>query len=411
MSQLVRVPITQLQPGTYVQAVTKQIGDVVVKQSGRVRDYASIIRLKKLGIVEVLVDQSRSTGYQFADQPTDTAEISSPEDKTTSDPTQNAANDPQPNVTIITQDLYVEIDKAKSIFSEAKVIQQQLFENIQTEKNIDLTSVEVVSDEMINSLSRNDSALAAVINIRDCNDFLFEHSISCAVLIILFAKYLNLDKSIIHDLAIGALLHDVGKVQLPSDILNKQTALSEFEQRVEQRHVNYNQPILSNISGLSNISYRIAMQHHEYLDGSGYPAGLNANQIDRFSRMMAIVDVYDTLTAGTVRQAGVGPIVAYREMLKRVPNHFDEELLQLFIKAVGIYPVGTTVKLSSGKLGIVVARNHNTPTQPRVKVVYHSKYNHHIDVKEVDLADPFHDEQIQAVINFNNFGLSLDNYL
>ena len=162
---------------------------------------------------------------------------------------------------------------------------------------------------------------------------------------------------------------------------------------------------------MSDLSYKIAIEHHERLDGSGYPLGLATDDLDQYSRMMAIVDTYDKLTSDDLHTTGMGTIAAYRKMMEQAPAQLDEELLQQFIKCIGIYPVGTTVRLVSGKLGVVTKANEKQPTKPIVKTFYHTKHNHHIDIKEYDLADNFATEEIAAIDNPDKYGLSIANYL
>lgn len=389
MTDLVRTPITQLKPGSFVQDVTKQMGDSHVKHSGWVRTEKAVAQLKKMGILEVLVDTSKS----LAKKPLSTSEI---------------INDKPEHVDL---GITLELDKAKEIFQEAKAIQQQSINNIQQGQPLDIADVEQVSDSIIDSIFRNSDALSYMIKIRESDDYLMEHSISCSVLMTLFAKHLALDKNTIHDLATGAMIHDIGKIKLSDELREKKGKLSEFEKAEAEQHVEFTRQILLETAGLSDISYRIAIEHHERLDGSGFPLGLTDESIDQYSRMMAIVDTYDKLTTNDRHTTGMGTIAAFRKMMEQTPAKFDADLLQQFIKCIGVYPVGTTVRLKSGKLGVIIKANEKRPIKPIVKVFYHTKHNHHIDLKEYDLSDNYINEEIDAVVNPDKYGLAIENYL
>jgi HD-GYP domain-containing protein (c-di-GMP phosphodiesterase class II) len=196
-----------------------------------------------------------------------------------------------------------------------------------------------------------------------------------------------MDKDVIHELATGALLHDIGKIKVPDAILHKPGKLTDEEFRIMRSHVTHSAAILKNSPGVSRIAFDVAANHHERLDGNGYPRGLSATQLSMYARMIAIVDAYDAMTANRCYKEGLNTIIAFRILKKDSNVHFDAHLVDKFIQALGPHPVGSVVKLESGKLAIVSESNFESPLQPVVKTFYHTKLNQYTELKDIDLSD------------------------
>lgn len=388
MSTVKRVSIDDLTEGSYVVSVTKQVGTLRIRHTGLVRSSKVISQLKENGILELEIDMARSINQEKDDVAEELKE----------DKPKRKAN------------LDVELTKARAILEETRNIQKSLLNDIQRDNLVDAKPLENVANNLIESVFRNSDAMSCLARIRDKNAHLLEHAISCATLMAVFGKHLDLDKKIINELAVGAMLHDVGKVRLPEEILNKTTRLTPEEVKMDQTHISHTADILSEMKDLSPISREVAINHHELLNGKGYPAGLKGEQISMHTRMMTIVDIYDNLTRQTNKNKESGPLAAFRLMMERAPNELDAELLPKFIKCIGIYPVGTVVRLKSGRLGIVTHHNANHPTRPKIKLVYNAKHQHHIDVKTIDLVHHQQDE-IEACVNPEKYGLDMHNYL
>lgn len=253
------------------------------------------------------------------------------------------------------------------MYTEAKSLQHLAFESIKANRKIEIGPFEDVAQGFIDSIFRNQDALACMTRIREKDAYLLEHSINVSVLMTIFAKHLHLEPEVIHQLATGALLHDIGKIKIQDEVLNKPGKFTEDEFNLMKNHALYSKEILEE-AGLSGLAVDIAAYHHERLDGKGYPFALSADQIPQHVRMIAIVDVYDALTAKRVYKDGMNPIQAFKIIKDDSPASFDTELVNQFIKCIGIYPIGTLVKLKSQKLGIVTRSNFQNPLQPWVKV-------------------------------------------
>ena len=306
---LQKLPINQLQPGMFVNNVTKQNGSIHVKNQGWVRTQSSINNLVKAGILEVEIDSSK-TLVEKTNDTLDSEEVAS---KVPYDPTHTSVS------------LEKEINKAKKLYNEAKDLQSKAFESIKAGRKIEISPFKEVANGFIDSIFRNQDALACITRIREKDAYLLEHSINVSVLMTIFAKHLHLNRDIIHQLATGALLHDIGKIKIEDEILNKPGKFTGSEYDEIKNHARYSKETLEE-AGLSGIAVEIAAYHHERLDGKGYPYGLKGDEISQYVRMISIVDVYDALTAKRIYKDDMTPIKAFKILKKDTPSCFDEAL-------------------------------------------------------------------------------------
>jgi len=387
---LQKLSIDQLQPGMFVNNVTKQNGRVKVKNQGWVRTQSSINGLIKAGILEVEIDSSK-TIVQKQDEK---VEIKEQVPDAPYDPTHTSVS------------LEKEIGKAKKLYNEAKDLQNKAFDNIKAGRKIEIEPFKEVANGFIDSVFRNQDALACITRIREKDAYLLEHSINVSVLMTIFAKHLHIDREIIHELATGALLHDIGKIKIEDEILNKPGKFTDSEFDKMKNHARYSKEALEE-AGLSGIAVDIAGYHHERLDGNGYPFGLKGDEISQYVRMISIVDVYDALTAKRVYKDDMPPIKAFKILKKESPTCFDAQLLNQFIACIGVHPVGTLVKLASQKLGIVSKSNFKNPLKPCVKLFYSAKHHHHTEIKDIDLSKKNCTDEIENSVKPEDFNIEL----
>ncbi|QBL10841.1 HD-GYP domain-containing protein [Rheinheimera sp. D18] len=303
-----------------------------------------------------------------------------------------------------------EIKQAQSLYSQAKSLQKRAFADITNGKAISVADFKRCAEGFIDSVFRNQDALLCISRMRDKDAYLLEHSVNVSILMSIFAKYLKLDENIIVELATGALLHDIGKIQVPNEILNKPGRLTDDEFVIMRKHVEYSRDILMQTEGISAISLDVAANHHERLDGRGYPAGLTQAQISMHARMIAIVDTYDAITAQRVYKSGQTCIKALKILRADSPAHFDLELVKQFITAIGMYPPGTLVLMESEKLAMVLENNPTRLTCPIVKVFYNAKQRHYLPAITVNLADAKCDDAIKSAVNAEDYGIDIKKF-
>jgi HD-GYP domain-containing protein (c-di-GMP phosphodiesterase class II) len=246
--------------------------------------------------------------------------------------------------------------------------------------------VEPVVEAISGSLARNSSALLGILGIKNKDDYTFLHSVSVGTLLVAFGRSLGLSEDELREIGLGGMLHDLGKMKVPDAILNKPGRLTDEEFAIIKRHPEDGHAILLETKGVGEMPLDITRHHHERFNGRGYPDALAGESISRSARMAAIVDVYDAITADRCYHKAMTATEALRRMWEWSANDFDRALLQAFMKCVGIYPVGSVVRLESGIVGVVVEQNEQRMLTPRVKAVFHSKSLRTLQPSIIDLA-------------------------
>ncbi|WP_459867023.1 HD-GYP domain-containing protein [Endothiovibrio diazotrophicus] len=266
-----------------------------------------------------------------------------------------------------------ELGTARKLHQEAGTVLERVLEDARLGRSIDSKRARSTVRNLVGSVIRNPDALVCLTRIKERDRYTSQHSVNVCIFSLVFGRHLGLSKEELAELGMGALLHDVGKTQIPLEILNKPGRLTEAEFEVMKRHPSLGYEMLQGIEGLGERGRAVAHAHHERHDGSGYPHGLSGRQIGLFPRLVSIVDVYDAVTSPRVYH---NPISAHRALQKLYAGReadFDRRLVDKFIQCVGIYPVGSLVELSSGEVGVVTAANQRAPTRPVVSLVINRK--------------------------------------
>ena len=241
---------------------------------------------------------------------------------------------------------------------------EYMYANPTTESSI--TAAKDTSS-MLLDVTHHSSAINISLNsIKVSDDYTFKHCVDVATMGILLAQYLNLAQRDIESIAIAGILHDLGKTQIPDEILNKPAKLSDEEYNIIQQHPRYGYNIVKDSNDLSDFAKTGILFHHEKVDGTGYPLKLKSSQISLSGKLLAVVDVYDALvTKRPYRKDIIEPATAI-EMMLAMSNQFDIAILNAFLKCIIIYPIGTKLLLSDKNVYQVVAQNVGYPLRPIV---------------------------------------------
>lgn len=303
------------------------------------------------------------------------------------------------------------INRLKSIGVEFIYIKDAYLEDLKAQdaeflqlKSQAVKSVSTVFSKLqYNSVSEVKGTLDTIINIveyllenKDINstflmelktfdNYTFIHSLNTCVLALFFGINLNYTRNMLLDLGMGALLHDIGKTKIPTEILNKKGRLTDAEFDIMKKHPVYGFDIVKNMKDLSDRGKFIVLEHHEKYDGTGYPLGLKGEKISKFARIACISDVYDAIISDRVYRKGFLANEAYEFILAGSGTFFDFELVNVFKNNFSIYPLGVCVKLSNGLEGFVVGHNKGLPDKPKIRIVYDERGNS-IQPIEIDLS-------------------------
>lgn len=297
-----------------------------------------------------------------------------------------------------------EFERAKNLYANANALMQNMMQDVRIGRQIQVDKYLPVVDNIFDSMFSAPSALLPLAQMKTRDEYTFQHSVSVAALSIAFGRVLNLPHTEIKELALGGLLHDVGKAKVPGKILNKPGKLNDAEYLVMKTHAANTSALLTNTKNVSEIAFNAASQHHERYDGTGYPLGLKGDEISLHGQMLAIVDVYDAITSIRVYHKGMPPTEALRKMFEWSGSHFNPRLVQAFIKGIGVYPAGSLVRMQSGKLGIVRELVPDKLLQPIVQLIYDCKQMRHIAPYTVNLSAV--DDKIKSHESFEKWGIN-----
>lgn len=255
--------------------------------------------------------------------------------------------------------------------------------NISLNRQPDMYSIKESLTSMIDEILSNNSVLLNLTDIKTNDDYTFLHSVNVTTISLVIGKLLQYDKRKLIELGIGALLHDIGKAFIPSEILNKPGKLTNEEFEIMKKHPLLGYKCLKENREISENSKLAIVTHHEKVNGTGYPYNLGSNNIHQFGKIIAVADVFDALVSDRIYRKK-WPIYQAREYLMSQTNiQFDNDIIRTFMQNIAAFPNGTIVKLSTGESGIVINQNKNFPERPIIKVFKDS--NGHLVDKIVNL--------------------------
>lgn len=309
-----------------------------------------------------------------------------------------------------------EIKPAGRLRDEATSYMEELFDDVRAGNSVDANKTRTIVSSMVASILRNPDALVLLNNLRDNSDYAIAHSLNVCTLTLAFGRYLGLDQEELTEIGMGALLHDVGEIRVPKEIMSKEGLLSREESRLMQSHAQHGADILKNSEGIPLIAIEIARAHHERSNGQGYPAGLREDDITYFARIVGIVDVYDSVTTSHNNRDSINSTEALKNMYNWRNEMFDAGLVEQFIQCLGIYPVGSIVELDNGEVGIVIAVALDKRLQPKLMLVRDQLKKAYTPPRIINLALHSGDSkssryEINKVLEPGDYGIDLKSYL
>lgn len=375
----VTLNIEELCVGMYVQDIILHNNQHKVKNRGTVNSNRTIAMLKKQGVVQVVVQMTPEEAEQLVKSRKEITEEQVSTDE--------------------------ELTRSCQIYDEATENVKQLLLDTSSQKPLSPQAMSAIAGEITESVLRNEHAITILTRMRQRSQYQWEHAINCGILICGFAVYLGLKKATVKEVTLGALLHDIGTARVPKAIIDKPDGLSTSEMNVVKQHVFWGIELAKKEGFASPIIIDMLVNHHERLDGSGYPRGITKNKLTKLSRMTAIIDVYDAMTGDKPHKKGELPLTVLRHLLTQ-KDKFDANLVQQFIKYLGVHPVGSLVQLSNEKLAVVMEGNRTEPLKPKIKVVYSLKLNKFVTPINHDLTEE--DFSIIACVHPDDFQINLN---
>jgi putative nucleotidyltransferase with HDIG domain len=381
-----KINVEQLKIGMFISDFNCEwMTNPFFNNSMEIRDTETLEKIIDNGIHEVYIDNDK--GLDVAGAPTKEEvdnNISTEIYKVSDLPVEQS----------IGTSLEEEIIHARKIRDESKETVKDIMNNIRFGKQLKTDQAEYVVERIIESIYSNENALLSLTRIRHADEYTYMHSVSVCVLITAFCRHLNFDIKSLKEVGVGAILHDIGKMKVSQEILNKNNSLSDVEYEEMKDHVKYSRALLEETQDIAEASILLAYQHHERMDGTGYPNGLKGDEISLYGKLAAIVDVYDAMTTDRCYRRRRQPTEVLKKLYEWSKYHFDGKLVQQFIRCVGIYPVGSLVNLESGYLAVVLSHSDKSLMQPLVRIVYNARKRSLVDTYDVDLATSDNDRVI-----------------
>lgn len=282
--------------------------------------------------------------------------------------------------------------KSEAVKSLSKVFSRLQYNDKSEMKNTLLAITDIV-EYLIDNKEINSTYL---LELKTFDNYTYVHSLNTCILALFFGVHLSYSRPMLVDLGAGALLHDVGKTKVPLDILNKKGRLTDMEYDIMKTHPERGYDIVKGLDYINERGKLIVLEHHERIDGRGYPYGLKGDEISKFGKIGCISDIYDAIVSDRVYRRGFAANEAYEFIMGGGGTFFDFELVNVFRNNFSIYPLGACVKLSNGLEGFVVAHKKGFPDRPVVRVIY-DENGTSINPVEINLIEKI-DVTIESIV-------------
>lgn len=378
---LKKIRVDQLQLGMHLHELCGAwLDHPFWKSSFLVRDPQDLVKLRASGVSECWIDTAKGadvtvpgTGAAHA-SPTGAPErAAAPASIEVAAPVRTSFND--------------ESRHAEMLCAKAKQTITSLFDRVRMGRAFDSGDCVPLVDEIVASVQRNSSALIGLVRLKTRDDYTHMHSVAVCALMVALARRMGQDELQIRDAGLGGLLHDIGKAKIPLDVLNKPGSLTDAEYELMKHHPRYGHALLLEDGSVGPVAREVCLRHHERPDGRGYPDGLHGYALSLQARMGAVCEVYDAITSNRPYEGAWQPADAIAKMAEWTKaGQFDPMVFRAFVECVGIYPVGSLVRLQSQRLAVVIQQNEASPVSPWVRVFYSTRSKMPVAVETVDLG-------------------------
>jgi len=359
-----RISIDELVVGMFVEDVFNKEDVLLLSADSIVANNDQISALRRQGVTGVYINTAK--GKDVVKKIPETVV---------------SAEDPHREV-----EYYKELETARGIQRQTLATAKEALDSIRKGRSFSMSKVEEASENIVESILRNPDALISLCQIKGYDEYTYTHSVNVSVLTTAMAYSLGYNRDRLLEIGVGGVLHDIGKMRVPESILNKPGKYTDWEFNVMKKHPEYGMDIVKEKKNISDFSKLLIIQHHERFNGKGYPNRLKGDEIAEIGLIAAVADVYDALTSNRVYRAAWTPQKALAVIFQGCDDEYSRDIVERFTRQMGIYPVGSFVRLASGEMGVVVRVDKGQLLTPTVLVLFNTSGKRLEEPIEYDLS-------------------------
>jgi putative nucleotidyltransferase with HDIG domain len=360
---LKRIDIEKVSVGMFLEDVFDKDGILLLSANTAIRSEEQITRLRARGVRSVYINVRKGRDIEPGEA------------------------GPDPLIADRERAYYEELARARDIHAETAITAREALVAARAGRPFSLNRTRKAAESIVESILRNPDALVSLSQIKGYDEYTYTHSVNVGILVTSLAREMGYEGERLVNIGLGGLLHDIGKMRVPESVLNKPGRYTDIEFKVMKRHPEHGLVIVGERSGVAPLTKVVIAQHHERFDGSGYPKGLAGEGIDQAGVIAAVADVYDALTSDRVYRAAWTPQKALATIFQGCDRDYSRRVVELFTKHLGIYPVGSFVKLKSGEMGVVVRVSRGSLLWPIVLVLFDTAGRRRAEPLERNLAE------------------------
>jgi len=394
---LKKIPVAELREGMFLHGLCGSWMQHPFWRSKFVVKNADDIRLiVESGITEVMIDADK--GLDVAPPPAGSHdEVATVVEPARARAVARAAPKPA--------GLSEEVARARKICDTGRSAVKAMLNEARLGRAVSREAAGALVQDISDSVARNAGALISLARLKTADDYTYMHSVAVCALMVVLARQLGLDEEQAREAGEAGLMHDLGKALVPQDVLNKPGKLTDDEFTLVKQHSKLGHDLLLQSGYASAATLDVCLHHHEKVDGSGYPERLAGDAISLYAKMGAVCDVYDAITSDRPYKAGWDPSESIRRMTEWSEGHFDKRVFQAFVKSIGIYPTGSLLRLTSGRLAVVVEQSRASLLKPVVRAFFSTKSSVYVTPELIDLSRSGQGEKIAGVEDPAAWGL------